>query len=190
MHKSSNSPEVVKALSQNLHRWGLVPVWVLTWFCKEARVLKPRSHTLHLCGRSSEWDFMWRDSKYLQWETQPTSSWNSPQLWRLGQRHGHCVYFESDALNFNFLIYKTEQEIYCEKQEQLYHHSPGKYVKLRLRYMLLYSRCRQFKTRPLAWSEYDEILLFYTCHVFWCFIILHDMQTILYLWRKFILEIL
>lgn len=58
-------PEVVKALSQNLHRCGLVPVWVLTWFWREARVLKPRSQTLHLCGLSSEWDFMCRDSRYL-----------------------------------------------------------------------------------------------------------------------------
>ena len=43
-----SSPEVVKEDSQNLHRWGLVPVCVLTWFCREARVLKPLSHTEHL----------------------------------------------------------------------------------------------------------------------------------------------
>ena len=40
--------------------WGLVPVCVLTWFWREASVLNPRSHTEHLCGRSSLWDFMCR----------------------------------------------------------------------------------------------------------------------------------
>lgn len=61
----NNLPEVVKALSQYLHLWGFVPVWVLTWFCKEANVLKPLSQTLHLWGRSSECDFMCRDRRYL-----------------------------------------------------------------------------------------------------------------------------
>lgn len=63
--KKNNLPEVVKALSQYLHLWGFVPVWVLTWFCREANVLKPLSQTLHLWGRSSECDFMCRDRRYL-----------------------------------------------------------------------------------------------------------------------------
>ena len=50
----TSSPLVVKLASQYLHLCGLVPVWVFTWFCRLANVLKPLSHTEHLCGLSSE----------------------------------------------------------------------------------------------------------------------------------------
>lgn len=58
-------PEVVNELSQNLQVCGLTPLCMFTWFCSEACVLNPRSHTLHLWGRSSEWHFMWRSNRYL-----------------------------------------------------------------------------------------------------------------------------
>ena len=60
-------PEVVKVALHSLHLWGLTPVWVLMWFCREATVLKPLSQMLHLCGLSSLCVFMCLVNRYLKY---------------------------------------------------------------------------------------------------------------------------